>query len=192
VIAGMTRHIIARCKAHPGRVYIAGISAGGAAAAIIGSAYPRLYVAVGVHSAVPLGNIGTVREALEAMQGRAPQTGGKAGPSLPMILFHGDRDRVVHPSNASGFVNQLRRSSTRPLVSHSERARSKGGRDFTRTFYRHGSGPVILEEWTVHGSGHAWSGGSMLGTHTDPAGPDASRAMAAFFLARRSRSIRGR
>lgn len=185
VIAGMTRHVLDRCRGHAGRVYIAGISAGGAAAAIIAAAYPQLYVAVGVHSGVPMGAIGSVGEALAAMRGQAVPPIGKTTPPLPMILFHGDSDRVVHPSNASGFVSQLQRSSTRALSVQSEAGVAPGGRAFTRSFYRYGRGPVMLEEWTVHGSGHAWSGGYAGGSHTDPKGPDASRAMATFFLARR-------
>ncbi|CAM8625713.1 PHB depolymerase family esterase [Sphingobium sp.] len=185
VIASMTRHILDLCKGHEGRVYIAGISAGGAAAAIVAAAYPQLYVAVGVHSGVPMGTIGSVGEALAAMRGKAAAPVGKTRPPLPMILFHGDSDRVVHPSNAAGFVSQLQRSSARALSVQSEAGVAPGGRAFTRTLYRYGRGPIMLEEWTVHGSGHAWSGGQPGGSHTDPKGPDASRAMAIFFLARR-------
>ncbi|WP_420146135.1 alpha/beta hydrolase family esterase [Sphingobium sp.] len=185
VIAGMTRQMLKRCKGHEDRVYIAGISAGGAAAAIIAAAYPKLYAAVGVHSGVAAGEIGTISEALTAMRGQRQPSAGPTIAPPPMILFHGDRDRVVHPSNADAFVSQLRRSSDLPLDARSEQGVIAGGRSFTRTLYRHGRGPVLLEEWTVHGSGHAWSGGSRAGSHTDPDGPDASRAMATFFLARR-------
>ena len=185
VIVGLTRHILDHSRGHAGRVYIAGISAGGAAAAIIAAAYPTLYVAVGVHSGVPMGTIRSVGDALTAMRGKASPSIGKTVPPLPMILFHGDSDRVVHPSNAGGFVNQLQRSSARPLNIISDEGSVPGGRAFTRTLYRYGRGPVMLEEWTVHGSGHAWSGGKAGGSYTDPKGPDASRAMATFFLARR-------
>jgi poly(hydroxyalkanoate) depolymerase family esterase len=187
VIAGMTRYVANLCKAHPDKLYVAGLSAGGSAAAIIAGAYPRLYVAVGVHSAVPLGKITTLSEALAAMRGKAapPMEGGPTPP--PMILFHGDQDRVVDPANAAGFVSQLQRSIPR-LTLVSKQGRSPGGRSFTRTLYHRATGPILLEEWTIHGSGHAWSGGSPLASHTDPAGPDASRAMAVFFLARRRRT----
>jgi poly(3-hydroxybutyrate) depolymerase len=101
------------------------------------------------------------------------------------IVFHGDEDRIVHPSNAAGFLSAVQQSSSQPLKSRSENGRSKGGRDFTRTEYWRGSGDVLLENWTVHGSGHAWSGGSAAGSYTDPAGPDASHEMIRFFLARK-------
>lgn len=189
LIAALTRHIISVGKANPARIYIAGLSAGGAAAAIIASAYPELYVAVGVHSGLTRGNVSTLRGALSAMR---RGTGASVDPdhkatraTLPTIVFHGDQDSVVHPSNTSGFLTQLRLSSPRSIISRVEKGRSSGGRDFTRTVHRHSTGKVMLEDWTVHGSGHAWSGGRAAGSHTDPAGPDASRAMMRFFLARK-------
>ena len=191
VIAALTLHAIAACRANPARVYIAGISAGGAAAAIIAAAYPELYVAVGVHSGLARGNITTIGGALSAMRnGTGPRTVGKTTRPQPMIIFHGDQDGVVHPSNAMGFLNHLQRSGPGPLVRRSYCGQSTGGRDFTRALYRTSSGEVLLEDWTVHGSGHAWSGGTPAGSHTDPAGPDASREMVRFFLARKRAAVR--
>lgn len=186
IIAALTAHIISTSKANSTRVYIAGISAGGAAAAIIAAAYPDLYIAAGVHSGLAVGEVRTLRGALSAMR-NGPGAAGvtKTARPPPCIVFHGDQDRVVHPSNASGFLSHLLRSSPRSLTSRTQRGRSSGGREFTRTVYGHGLRDVLLEDWTVHGSGHAWSGGSPAGSHTDPAGPDASREMIRFFLARK-------
>lgn len=185
-IAELTRHALAATRANPARVYIAGISAGGAAAAIIGSAYPDLYAAVGVHSGLSRGAITSMSGAMLAMRdGIDPgASGGKASKPLPTIVFHGDQDSVVHPSNAKGFHSQLRRSGRTALVEKLDAGRSAGGRNYTRARYFRG-GTMLLEEWTVHGSGHAWSGGSAAGSFTDPAGPDASREMMRFFLAHR-------
>jgi len=186
VIAALTRHAISLCRANPARVYIAGISAGGAAAAIIAAAYPDLYVAVGVHSGLAQGNIRSLHAAMATMRGKtAPGPTGKLPRQLPTIVFHGDNDRVVHPSNAGAFLNNLERSRSGPLVSRAYKGRAEGGRDFTRRVYSSSGGEVLLEEWTVHGSGHGWSGGKAAGSYTDPAGPDASREMLRFFLARK-------
>lgn len=186
MIAALTRHAMDLGRANPARIYIAGLSAGGAAAAIVAAAYPDLYVAVGVHSALAQGDIRSIGAALSAMRGK-----GGAGPrgklprQLPTIVFHGDDDRVVHPSNASGFLSNLERSKSGPLVSQSHSGRSKGGRDFTRRVYKSGTGEVLLEDWMIQGLGHGWSGGSRLGSYTEPAGPDASREMLRFFLSRK-------
>ena len=188
--AALTRQTILACRANPARVYIAGISAGGSAASIIGAAYPDLFVAVGVHSSIPRGKVTNVAGAMAAMRGGEPVGVGRTARPLPTIVFHGDGDRVVHPSNAGGFVDHLRRSSSKVLASRTEQGRSAGGRTFTRTVYRHGIGDVLLEDWTIHGSGHAWSGGSATGSHTDPAGPDASREMIRFVLARKRPVLR--
>ena len=185
-IAALTRKVITDCNANPSRVYVAGISAGGAAAAILATAYPELFVALGVHSGLEHADVGSVGAALSLMRhGGGPVRQGKRSPPPPMIIFHGDADKVVHPSNAGGFLDHLRQSSPRALSATVRRGRSDGGRDFTRTTHRYAGGPVLLQEWTIHGGGHAWSGGSRAGTFTDPSGPDASREMIRFFLARR-------
>jgi poly(3-hydroxybutyrate) depolymerase len=118
--------------------------------------------------------------------------GGKLAPPLPTIVFHGDQDNIVHPSNARGFLAQLQRSGAGSIASRTQRGRSNGGLDFTRTIYRRTAGEVLLEDWTIHGSGHAWSGGSAAGSYTDPAGPDASREMIRFFLSHKRQAAAGR
>ena len=192
LIAALTRHVLALCKGNPARVYIAGISAGGAAAAIVAAAYPDLYVAVGVHSGLSRGTISTLSQARLAMRkgtgsNPADAAGGAAQPP-PTIVFHGDLDTTVHPSNADGFVHRLRQFSGPALAVQTETGRSERGRDFTRTTYRPGAGDVLLETWMVHGTGHAWSGGKVFGSYTDTKGPDACREMARFFLARRQKA----
>lgn len=186
IIAALTRHAMALSRANPARIYIAGISAGGAAAAIIAAAYSDLYAAVGVHSGVAVGDITTLSAAIATMGGKGgPRPTGKLPRQPPTIVFHGDNDRVVHPSNAAGFLSNLERAAPGPLTMRTVSGQSPGGRAFTRRLYQDRSGRLMLEDWTVHGSGHCWSGGSMLGSHTDPAGPSASREMLRFFLTHR-------
>lgn len=185
VIAALTRHAAHLCRANMTRIYIAGISAGGTVAAIVAAAYPELFVAVGVHSGVALGGVRSLGAAMASMRGeRAPGSDGKLPRQLPTIVFHGDNDRVVHPSNAAAFLRNIERSRPGPLLCRSHDGRSPGGRDYRRHIYRSAAtGEVLLEDWLVHGSGHGWSGGKPIGSHTDPAGPDASREMIRFFLA---------
>lgn len=187
VIAALTRHAMALGRANPARIYVAGLSAGGAEAAILAAAYPDIFVAVGIHSGVAHEDVQSLQGAIAAMRGDTrPRPTGKVRRPLPTIVFHGDHDRVVHPSNAGAFLRDLERSNPGQLVTKSVSGRSQGGREFTRRIYRSMAGTVLLEDWTVHGGGHGWSGGRG-GSFTDPAGPDASRAMLDFFLAVRRR-----
>ena len=180
LLAGMTRDVIARHPVDASRVYVAGLSAGGAMAAILGEAYPELYAAVGVHSGLPTGAAADLPSAFAAMQGSHPHA-SSAAPRPPTIVFHGDQDITVHPVNGDRVVSAKAGEAT---VGH-ERARSRNGRDYTRRVYRDAADRVVAEHWSVHGAGHAWSGGHASGTYTDAQGPDASAAMLDFFMAQR-------
>lgn len=178
LLAGIARAVVDEFSADPDRVYAAGLSAGGAAAAILAATYPDLFAAVGVHSGLACGAARDVASAFAAMKGQ----GGKPGPNrqaVPTIVFHGDGDRTVHPANGDQVVAQA--SAATGLAETVERGRSPGGVAYTRTVRSDGTGRTQLEYWVLHGAGHAWSGGSPDGSFTDPRGPDASRAMVRFF-----------
>jgi poly(3-hydroxybutyrate) depolymerase len=64
-----------------------------------------------------------------------------------------------------------------------EQRQVPGGRAYTRSIYHDPQGHAIMEKWIVHQMGHAWSGGSASGWHTDPQGPSASVEMVRFFSA---------
>ena len=175
LIAGMTQEVMQNYAVDRRRVFVAGLSAGGAAAAVLGAAYPDLYAAAGVHSGLACGAASDMMSAFSAMQrGNAGRNGGK---TVPTIVFHGDRDIIVHPSNADAVVAQLGAATTlRP-----PRDAGTAGHSFSRALHADATGKVIGEQWTVHGCGHAWSGGSPAGSFTDPAGPDATAEMLRFF-----------
>ncbi|WP_046866276.1 extracellular catalytic domain type 1 short-chain-length polyhydroxyalkanoate depolymerase [Microvirga massiliensis] len=183
LIAGITREIMRDFPVEPGRVYVAGLSAGGAAAAILGATYPDLYAAVGVHSGLACGAASDMPSAFAAMkQGGPPNAGASRRPGGPVrtIVFHGDRDTTVNPVNGDQVVAQAKAAADlRTIVS---RGAAPGGIGYTRTIQADETGWPMLEQWVLHGAGHAWSGGSAAGSYTEPRGPDASREMMRFFL----------
>lgn len=180
LIAGITRQVMAEYAVDPAFVFIAGLSAGGAAATIMGVAYPDLYAAIGVHSGLACGAATDMVSAFTAM--RNGQAGVKLdGPAPPAIIFHGDRDTTVNARNGDALVAQLLPPETRRAAPIEGQA--DGGYAYSLIRYEDRSGRAVLEQWVVHGAGHAWLGGSSTGSFTDPKGPDATAEMLRFFLA---------
>ena len=186
LIAGITRQIINDHPVDAARVYVAGLSAGGAAAAIMGAAYPDLYAAVCVHSGLPVGAARDIASAFAAMR-----QGERAG----------ERPAAKHPPRADDRLPRrpgLHRQSPQRRRGHSaiqgvrirpEPPRSRSGRRrppaataIAAPIHADASGKALFEQWTIQGAGHAWAGGSPSGSYTDPRGPDASREMLRFFL----------
>jgi poly(hydroxyalkanoate) depolymerase family esterase len=188
IIAGITKQVMDEYEVEEGRVYVAGMSAGGAMAAILGATYPDLYAAVGVHSGLAPESAHDLSSAFTAMrQGgpvvAQPENTGQGRKILPTIIFHGDGDTTVHPRNGERLLAHLdagNRNGSSPRV-NTRRGGVPGGYEYTRFTYKDASGRDLVERWSVHGLGHAWSGGSYPGSYTDPKGPDASAEMLRFF-----------
>jgi poly(hydroxyalkanoate) depolymerase family esterase len=193
IIAGLTRAVMAAHPIDPARVYIAGMSAGGAAAMNIAHAYPDLYAAVGVHSGLAAGCARDLGSALMAMQvgapglGTGPNFGAPVTPKrIPTIIFHGLDDGTVSVRNADQILAQAETSGLTAITESFEGTdASFRGHPYVRTRYADRTGRVVVEDWRIRGSGHAWSGGRSEGSYTDPEGPDASRAMLEFFAEHR-------
>jgi poly(hydroxyalkanoate) depolymerase family esterase len=193
IIAGITSEIVAEHDIDPQRVFVAGLSAGGAMAGVMAATYPEVYAAVGVHSGLPYRSATDVASAFAAMRGDLGLPGGqrKTRPAsdhafhVRAIVFHGDADHIVHPSNAAKIIEG---HATSGDSVERVKARSSASRTYTREITRDPTGTAVVEHWLIHGSGHAWSGGSADGTYTDPHGPDASREMLRFFLEELPRS----
>ncbi len=183
LIAGIAREVMAEHRVDGTRVYVAGMSAGGAQAAIMAATYPDLFAAVGVHSGLACGVARDLPSALAAMSQGANGSAAPAGQTLvPTIVFHGDQDRTVNPLNGDQVLRQAL-GATAGLRSELEEGKAPGGLAYSRTVYHDAADRAVLERWNVHGAGHAWSGGSPDGSYTEPRGPDASREMLRFFLA---------
>lgn len=199
IIAGMTQAIMAEFDIDAGRVYVAGLSAGGAMAAIMGVTYPDLYAATGIHSGLAYGAATDMPSAFAAMHGRsnpgaaAPQSahGGRnrnhAKGRVRTIVFHGSSDHTVHPSNADAIVVAAR-AGLQGVAEETQMGSSAAGVAYQRKVIRDASGVPHVEYWAIEGLGHAWSGGRPEGSYTDQHGPDASREMLRFFLESPARS----
>ncbi|HSP57693.1 MAG TPA: PHB depolymerase family esterase, partial [Halomonas sp.] len=163
IIAGMTRQVIDTHGLDESRVYVAGLSAGAAMATTLAMTYPDLFAAVGVHSGLPHGVAQSLPDALGAMQGGTGPLGGGSSAratgwasEVPAIIFHGDRDTTVHPSNADRVAAQYaatrkkgetashRESNARVTV---EQGQVANGHAYTRTTHLDAKGDPRLEQW---------------------------------------------
>ncbi len=201
LLAAMVSELAARHGAERERTFVAGLSAGAAMAVILGETYPELFAGVGAHSGLPYGSAHDVASAMAAMKGGRGAMSGLSGlpgqpaaarrqtaQAVPIIVFHGDRDHTVQQTNGAEIVQQAKdahqaaaagatlRTTTQPGV-------APGGRRYSRTVHADATGQPQIESWTLHGAGHAWSGGNASGSYTDAAGPDASAEMLRFFMA---------
>jgi poly(hydroxyalkanoate) depolymerase family esterase len=200
LIAGIVRRVVQQHDADPRRIFVAGLSAGAAMAVVLGETYPELFAGVGAHSGLPYGSAHDIPSAMAAMKGgrsgipglkSAPGGAGggrrKAVQAVPVIVFHGDRDHTVQQTNGESIVRQA-------LEAHASEAGggmhvttqagvASGGRRFSREVHADAEGQARIESWTLHGGGHAWSGGHASGSYTDVAGPNASAEMVRFFMA---------
>ena len=192
MIAALTQKIIQKYDADPKRVYIAGLSAGGAMAAVVSGLHPDIFAAVGVHSGLAAGAARDMVSAFGAMRSGAK---GRAAPVIPTIVFHGSADKTVHPDNGEHITDAalaaLKASGVKLVKTQSTSGKSnENGEEKTdRVVYSTADGKPYIENWRIDDGPHAWSGGDAAGSYTDPDGPSASAAMLAFFLQHRLGSI---
>ncbi|MCM2563753.1 PHB depolymerase family esterase [Lutimaribacter sp. EGI FJ00015] len=184
ILASLTRKLMKEFGLGRESVFVAGLSSGGAMAAILADVYPDVFSAAGIHSGLSRGTARNVISAMSAM--RSGGTPGDIAPATPAgpnptrrIIFHGDTDSTVHPSNAPIIVAAAMGDEAVPTK---EIKRSVRGRGYARSEYAGPNGAVLLELWMIEGASHGWSGGHAAGSYTDTKGPDASAQMVRFFL----------
>lgn len=178
-IAGLTQHIMVLHNIDPSRVYVAGLSAGGAMAAIMGVLYPELYAAVGICAGLPYKSAHDLESAIMAMAVGA-DTVYQAKQTPPVIVFQGDADQTVNPINAEQIIKQYVPAS---ITSTLKEGQVPHGHRYSQCVFKNTQGRIVAESWLIHGADHAWPGGNAEGSYTDPLGPDASREMLRFFNA---------
>jgi poly(hydroxyalkanoate) depolymerase family esterase len=201
LIAGIVREVARKHGADPRRIFVAGLSAGAAMAVVLGQTYPELFAGVGAHSGLPFAAAHDIPSALAAMKGgrsgipnlqptpvAAATPRKSATQAVPLIVFHGDRDHTVHQKNGAQIVQQaedafVAQAGGAELRVNVQEGVAPGGRRFRRAVHTNAAGQTCIEAWTLHGAGHAWSGGHPSGSYTERAGPDASAEMLRFFLA---------
>jgi poly(hydroxyalkanoate) depolymerase family esterase len=203
-IAAAARAVVAgasRWTVDADRVFVAGLSAGGAMAAVLAATHPDLFAAVAIHSGLPYRSASDTRTAFAAMSNGGPDParqpdavvaamGPRARP-VPAIVVHGTADRTVAPVNGEQLVAQWlaanRLASREPFEADPRRptstseGRADGGLAYTSRRWLDGRGRLVQEHLAVDGLGHAWSGGVANGSFTDPRGPSATEAICAFF-----------
>jgi poly(hydroxyalkanoate) depolymerase family esterase len=187
LLLAMVEHAMATQAVDRRRVYVAGLSAGGAMAAVLAQEHPEVFAAAGVHSGLVPGAAKNMMGALSAMKSGAkgwsapaPKAGARP---VPMIVMHGDADRTVHQRNGEQLF-QGAANGAATSVQTQEQGASADGHRYTRTSVVDpaAQGAVVAEHWLLHGAGHAWSGGDARGSYANAHGVDASAQMLRFFL----------
>jgi poly(hydroxyalkanoate) depolymerase family esterase len=116
-IRQMVARMVADHKIDTRRIYITGLSAGGAMTSVMLATYPEVFAAGAIIAGLPFGIAGNVREALGGMMQPASRPAGKLGdldrkasrykgPWPKVSVWHGSADRTVNPGNADEIVKQ--------------------------------------------------------------------------------------
>ncbi|HVG04567.1 MAG TPA: PHB depolymerase family esterase [Burkholderiaceae bacterium] len=192
IIAGIVKQVIDEYRVDTRRVYVAGLSAGGAMAAIVAREYPDLFAAAAVHSGLPAGAAHDVTSALTVMKTGRPKFASTGATRairrfVPVIALHGDADSTVNPANSDWLIDSavdMHRmlNPDSPLHKTAQTINATdASRAVQRTRYLAPGGASIIEHWVVRGAAHAWSGGDAAGSYADARGPDATAAILDFF-----------
>ncbi|MEO7971727.1 MAG: PHB depolymerase family esterase [bacterium] len=206
LIAAVVQDIRAGYNIDEKRIYVVGISAGGAMAVVMAATYPELFAGLGVMAGVEFKAGTTVAGGLAAMKSGGPdpnqqgllafqsmqQALGAAKKRMPVIAFHGMKDPYLNPVNTDQLIAQWAQTNDylddgkdNDSVSIQSPVATKGavpnGYSYTRSQYKDSKGRLLIEKWIVEGLGHAWSGSPIASQFADAKGPKASAETWRFF-----------
>ena len=176
IIAAMVAGLADERPVDRAKIFVAGLSAGGAMAAVLMATHPDLFAGVAIHSGLPFGVAHDMPSALAAMRGErgSRRVAGRrlaAGDMPRLIVFHGDADTTVHPANGAALADEASAAIGRS-ASEVSSSGTAGGRSFSRSVTCDAQGRAFVEQWVVHGGGHAWAGGNPAGIlHRSRAAP---------------------
>src|SRR3984893_4441354 len=196
LIARLIDQVKERRPIDPRRVYVVGMSAGGAIACILAVRHSRLFAACVIHSGMMYGAASSPMQGLAAMRSgpsaasidkawRLVREAGASEIAVPTLVIHGDSDATVNPVNADRIIEQLKVRAeyldpgAGALLASGERRIDSGGRTYRQQDYTQ-QGRIALRKVVVEGLGHAWSGGDAQYEFNDAAGPDAGRLILDF------------
>jgi poly(hydroxyalkanoate) depolymerase family esterase len=195
IIAGIVDEVRGKWTVDSKRIYATGLSAGGAMAIVMGTAYPDVFAAVGSaegcpFQGLPCVNSASTSSATSLAQAVRDQMGSRAR-LVPLFVVQGQGDTYVPPANAELIIKQWigaadliddskANSSVSSLPTSSQSLTTPGGYSYEVKKYDAASSNFI-EYWLVSTLSHAWSGGSDTVSFSDPKGPDASKGVWSFF-----------
>jgi poly(hydroxyalkanoate) depolymerase family esterase len=198
IIAGITREVMSRFSVDPRRVFVAGISAGGAMTAVMGATYPDLYAAMAAHAGCEYRGdpcIATPVAPPPDLNGElAYQAMGAFERPVPLMAVVGDADTIAPPQNTDALVHQYLwtndwaddgadNGSVSQVAARSEHFAPPGRRPYDVDYYVDARGCALEEHWVIEGMNHAYSGGDASTMYSDPAGPEVTAPMWTFLLA---------
>ncbi|MQA87394.1 MAG: PHB depolymerase family esterase [Streptosporangiales bacterium] len=199
LIAGVTETVVDTYHVDPGRVYVAGASAGAAMSVVMGVTYPDLYAAIAVGAGCEYAcdpaladdpdSVSPLETAVRAYR----EMGERARP-VPTFIMQGTADSLVPPLAADRLVTHWARIDDLAIDGRADgdvddvpdsvrRVAEPGSHPYTRSVYTaRGSGRVLIGTYVVEGLGHEWPG-SDKGLFSDPTGPNATELLWEFMSA---------
>jgi poly(hydroxyalkanoate) depolymerase family esterase len=160
-IRQMVEHAVATFGSDRRRVFVTGLSAGGAMTSVMLATYPEIFAGGAIIAGLPYGCARTVQQAFEAMfteqahsardlGDRVRAASKHRGPWPKIMVWHGSADTIVKPANAEAIILQW--ADVHGLVAASSYKESIGS--YTRRVWADAEGEVLIEAFSISGMAH--------------------------------------